>query len=550
VTEPAPIRTRPAALTRPRWRLGAAGAVSSRWFVSRVGVLVAAVALTAVSCAEALPTIAPAPTPTPIPIPIDTSESDEPVPTPEPTPTPNPGVSAEAIQIVTINDVVTGGIADDIFVSARQGIEAWVAAVNANGGLAGREVQLFPLDSGVVNHGSRMETLCEPGSSVLALVGSLSLLDGDGLEILQDPNCRIPDFPALANSPARRDSNLTFLTNPQRNLFYDVSTLQYIADQIRALDPQAVLRVSDMQVDQETFTVRNQRMKEAARNIGFSPGVSYSSSNGQSVENQARALLEFEIDTLVWTSDARRLADLLVAMGELSDEDPSLSVPRYVVCDEGCYDPAFVDAVGEYGDNVHLSIPHRLVTDNDIAEMREYLFWLNETNADAEPTSYSVHAWAAGRLFEQAVNLAVGTGSAEEDFDALSREGLIEAARQIENWNGRFLFGSFARPTSSLPGDCTIVVNLQDGDWVQVRPESELERFNCDPDNLTVLEATVDFGLEDEPALSATTSAQVSSTTETAETDETEAEEGAPVADEPATDVVDDLEETEEIPDE
>ena len=196
-------------------------------------------------------------------------------------------------------DVVTGGIADDIFVSARQGIEAWVAAVNANGGLAGREVQLFPLDSGVVNHGSRMETLCEPGSSVLALVGSLSLLDGDGLEILQDPNCRIPDFPALANSPARRDSNLTFLTNPQRNLFYDVSTLQHIADQIRALDPQAVLRVSDMQVDQETFTVRNQRMKEAARNIGFSTGVSYSSSNGQSVENQARALLEFEIPLLV-----------------------------------------------------------------------------------------------------------------------------------------------------------------------------------------------------------------------------------------------------------
>lgn len=557
MTEPARIRTRMAASTRLRARLGAAG----------VGVSVlAGIALFAASCAtpvvtqsmssvasseaavEALPTIAPLPaTPTPIPIPIDNSESGEPPPTPVPTPTPNPGVSANAIQIVTINDVETGGIADNIFVSARQGIEAWAAAVNANGGLAGRLVQLFPLDSGVVNHGTVMETLCEPGSSVLALVGSLSLQDGEGTEFLQDPSCRIPDFPALANTPARRDSNLTFLTNPQRNLFYDVSTLRYVADQTRALDPQADLRVSDVQIDQGTFTVRNQRMKEAARNIGFIPGVSYSSTSGQAVENQAQALLDFEVETLVWTADAQRLAELLVSIGELTEADPQLEGPRFVVCDEGCYDPAFVDAVGEYGNNVYLSIPHRLVTDSDIAEMREYLFWLNETNPDAQPTSYSVHAWAAGRLFEQAVNLSVGTGSAEEDFDALNREGLIEAARQIENWNGRFLFGSFARPTSSLPGDCTIVVNLQDGEWVQVRPESELERFDCDPDNLTILEATVDFGLEEEPALSATTSAEVSTAEDV---DQDGLSDESPAADEPATDVVDSLEETEEIPDE
>lgn len=508
--------------------------------------------------AEALPTVvaavptAVAAVPTTVPVEpavvADDEIDDGLQPTPVPTPPPNPGVSDDAIRIVAVNDVDTGGIADNIFLSARQGIAAWVTAVNAAGGLAGREVQLFVLESAVINHRAVIETLCGPNSSVLALVGSLSLQDGDGLDVMLDPSCRMPDFPALAITPARRDSNITFLTNPQRNLFYDVSTLQYVADRIREEDPSAALRVSDVQIDQGTFTVRNQRMKEAARNIGFTPGVSYSSSSGETIENQAQALLDRGIETLVWTADPQRLAELLVAMGELNETDPLVELPSYVVCDIGCYDPAFVDAVGDYGNNVYTSIPHRVVTETDVSEMREFLFWLNETDPTAVPTSYGLHAWAAGRLFEQSVNLLVGTGGPDQDFAALNREGIIEAARQIENWNGRFLFGSFSRPTSSLPGDCTIVLNLQDGEWVPVRPDSGVEAFNCDPTNLTRLEATVDFGLDEGPVLSATSSEEAA---QAGEDVEPEPVEELPADEVPAEgELVDDLEQTEEIPDE
>lgn len=492
---------------------------------------------------EALPTLAPQPTPTPQPTPEDAAEDNEPPPPPPPTAVPNPGVNDDIIQIVTMNDVETAGIADGIYLSAQQGIEAWANRVNASGGLAGRRVDLVSVDTAVVNHEIFIERICS--SDVLALVGSLALQDGDGIDVLQSAECRIPDFPALANSPARRASDVTFVSNPLLNSFYDVSTLRYVADQIAQDDPDVVPRSSDVLYDQDTFKVWNQRAKEAAKIVGFLPGTSYAPSVGDAVENSARVLIDSEVQTLIWTADAQRLADLLIAIGEIV-EDEGGTGPEYVICELGCYDPTFVDAVGEFGNSVYLSVPHHLVAEGESEpEMQEYLFWLNDTHPDAVPTSYGVHAWAAGLLFEEAVNQLVGRYTVDEDFSLLNREGLIQAARAIDEWNVRTLFGSIVRPGSKFPGNCSIVIHLQDGEWERVKPTSV--GYDCDPENLALLEATDDFGLDDAPTLSATNSeAGAGTEADTAEADVPT--EPAPVED-PAPEVVDSLEETEEIPD-
>lgn len=500
------------------------------------------------SVIEELPTLVPQPTPTPVPVEVDEEDDDEadaePPPPPPPTAVPNPGVTDEVIQIVTINDVATAGIADNIYLTAQQGIEAWANRVNSTGGLAGRRVELVSVDSAVVNHAELIERVCN--SDVLALVGSLSLQDGDGFDALQAPECRIPDFPALANSPARRASDITFVSNPLLNSFYDVSTLRYVADQLLEDDPDATPRASDVVIDQDTFKVWNQRAKEAAKIVGFLPGTSYAPSAGDAVENSARALIEAEVETLIWTADAQRLAELLVNIGEIVEDEGNVSGPEYVVCDIGCYDPAFVEAVGEFGNSVYLSVPHHLVSEGDTEpEMQEYLFWLNDTHPDAVPTSYGVHAWAAGLLFEETVNQLVGRYTVNEDFSLLNREGLIAAARAIDEWNVRTLFGSIVRPASKFPGNCSTVIHLQDGGWERVRPTSV--GYDCDPSNLALLEATDDFGLDEGPALSATNSEAVVGT-DTAPVEADEPTDTAP-PEEPEPDVVDSLEETEELPD-
>lgn len=504
---------------------------------------------------EALPTFAPAPTAIPIPVEPDDDAEVADQPPPEPTAVPNPGVTDDVIRIVTINDVSTGGIADDIYLSAQQGIEAWANSVNSSGGLAGRRVELVSVDSAVVNHATQIERVCN--SPVLALVGSLGLQDGDGLERLESPDCRIPDFPALANSPARRNSDITFVSNPLLNSFYNVSTIRYVAEEIRNSAPGAVLRASDVLIDQETFKVWNQRTKEAAKIVGFLPGTSYAPSVGDAVENSAQALLDAEVQTLFWTADSERLADLLVAMGEIIEEnreqDPDaddgeqLVGPEYVICDIGCYDPKFVETVGEYGNAVYTSVPHHLVAEAPSEpEMQAYLFWLNETHPDAEPTSYGIHAWAAGYLFEEAVNQLVGRYTADEDFSRVNREGLIDAARNIDEWNVRTLFGSITRPGSKFPGECSIVLRLQDGEWERVKPASV--GYDCDPENLVRLQATDDFGLQEGPELSATNSEAVAAEADAGPTGPEEPVDPEPQPG-PEPEVVDSLEETEELPD-
>lgn len=520
------------------------------------------------------------PIPTPVPVPADPGD-DEFEATPVPSPTPSSGVSEEFIRIVTINDIETGEIADGIFLSAQQGIDAWVRSINSDPRrqLAGRQIELVPLDSGVINHAGRIAQVCDPANEVFALVGSLALQDSDGVDQLQSPDCRIPDFPALALTAGRRDSEITFLSNPLLNTFYEVAAMRYVADQIRLADPDAELLASDVQIDLATYRSWNLRMNEAAGKVGFQPGVSLLPISGESVMSQAQTLLDAGVQTLIWTADADRLAELLLAMetiiidaatgaetdegaaegddepeadpdpfdsladGEAPAEPAEPAFPDYVICNIGCYDQSFVDQIEDLEVSVVVSLPHYLVTESDIeSEVREYLFWLREVDRDAVPSSYGLHAWASGGLFAEAVNRAVLAGSAEEDFSLLSREAVIDAARSIEEWDARGLFYGSTRPDSGFPSDCAAVIELSDGVWSRVRPLRG-GGSNCDPENLVALEASVEFGLEDPsaPVLSATNSEAVETTDEAG--DEAEIE--------PTPDVapVDPLEETEELPD-
>jgi len=122
------------------------------------------------------PTATPAPIPTPDP---DAVEADEEPLTPTPVPIQVPGLTQATMRIGVIADLDSSGVADNLSQGAYDGTRAWVADVNAKGGIAGRQVELLLSDSKIFFHADAVEWACS--NDIFALVGSKAIQDGEGV---------------------------------------------------------------------------------------------------------------------------------------------------------------------------------------------------------------------------------------------------------------------------------------------------------------------------------------------------------------------------------
>lgn len=463
-----------------------------------MGAIFAVVGLLAAACATPVaaparssvdplrqPTATPVPpTPTPVPeLTTDTGADDDPAP--EPTPVAVPGLSDEEIRLASVIDPSTGGLGDHAFQSARQAVDAWVLAVNQRGGIGGRDVVVDHLGDQVTgSHADMLEAAC--AGDYFALVGSMSWTDGDGIGLINSDECTLPDFPAAATSLSRRTSQVTFVSNPTIDQF-QVAALRnrLVVDSAAAADAM-VLGVDSGLGAAETF-----RLYEAAEAVGytFTSQERFQRLNAEAqFSNLGEYVLRDEPRSLLWAHDPGRLADLLVAIQELEEADPF----DFIICVRGCYDQTFVDAVGDAGDNVFVSIPHLPFDEAglDPSDLRDYLSWLNLSAPTSVPTSDGLAAWASGRLFEEAANRAINAGP-NQDPDLLTPSAVVDAAETIEVWNARRIYAD-ASPSFRQPSPCQVLLRLQESEWVRVSPVSEGTR-DCELDNLVLLQATVDL---------------------------------------------------------
>jgi len=127
-------------------------------------------------------------------------------------------------------------------------------------------------------------------------------------------------------------------------------------------------------------------------------------------------------------------------------------------------------------------------------ELAAYRQWLAAVDPDATPDLQGVAAWSAGRLFEEAVRRAIGAGTPEEDPGLLSPSSVATAAAGIVNWHGHGLHGP-SNPGTGEPTPCGVVMGASGGNLFRFHPVVP-GTFDCSPENLFVLEATAQLGLD------------------------------------------------------
>ena len=126
-------------------------------------------------------------------------------------------------------------------------------------------------------------------------------------------------------------------------------------------------------------------------------------------------------------------------------------------------------------------------------ELTNYIFWLGRSFPEAEPDAVGISAWAAGLLFEEAVNRATNAGTSQFDPDLLTRANVRDAVDTIDSWTASGLHGE-ASPAAGQPSECFVVMRLVAGEWRRIYPFGP-GNFECD-DNLLTLVETAELGTE------------------------------------------------------
>ena len=414
------------------------------------------------------------------------------------------GLTESTIKLGVIVDDKTGGVDDGRSTSAFLAVLAWAEALNADGGLAGRRVRVGLIDAGLFGHDEALRQVCE--GDFFAVVGSDALFDDEGAEQLSSPECGLLDFPARANSSVRANLPNSFFSVPVPAGMVEVGTLRVMTER----HPEAPSSTATIFVNFPTTVVAVEQILEAAMSMGYEVVYDPTVEFDADFSVHSEALEEIGAKMLIWAGDANRLADILdaAAAAEFSFE---------VACWSACHSAVFLDLLAGRLDapggpnsgpsldpnlDVSVSFGGEILTWSPFLppseqahgpELQAYRLWLEEVEPGSEPDLKGVAAWAAARLFEEAVLRSVHAGTPREDFDLLTAEAVTDAARGIGNWNGRGLHG-VSHPGRGVPTPCGVVLAVSEDGWRRVHPV-EPGTFDCSPENLFTLEATAMLGL-------------------------------------------------------
>lgn len=503
----------------------------------KIALVAVSVAMVAVACAtpdigpDATASLDREPTPTPTPEELAFDESNVPTPEPlntvreptvEPTPSPEPGLTDELLRIGVIADITTGDFDDPRGRSAHDAIAAWASSVRSDG-LAGREVVVKFINSGVGSHDEAIRTACE--SDLFALVGSWSRNDDDGLDVLLSPDCGLPDFVAEARTPNRRDSPGTYVSNPFPNDVVLSGPYAYFAETF----PDAVQMTAIPVLNIPAAIIDAERLRETVTSQGWSVVSRPTVEVDADLAMAAQELVDSGARTIVWGADGARLIGLLAQIAntaptpELVDGEPVptptptatptppvdsngnpvvvVAEARWIVdCQQACYSQQWLaDFAASQAENpldvdVYVTlatVPFEEVTTQ--IELTNYIFWLGRSFPEAEPEAVGISAWAAGLLFEEAVNRATNAGTSQFDPDLLTRANVRDAVDTIDRWTASGLHGE-ASPAARQPSECFVVMRLVSGEWRRKYPFGP-GNFECD-DNLFTLVETAELGTE------------------------------------------------------
>lgn len=368
-----------------------------------------------------------------------------------------PGVTASTItigQITTITGPVPG-----LFQGANDGLDAWAAWINANGGIDGRQIKITHVDDGF-NCTAYTNAMKQFNTSAFAVVGNFTLEDTCGKAVL-NPNPNLIDIQAGALDPTLYSIPNVYAPSPT--------------------PPGAV--TTGLEYFKSKFP---NDIKKAGALVGASAAV-----NGKEEQLTAKSLGynyvytrtigDFETN---YTSDILRMKNAGVKIVDMTDvavtntadflqQAAQQSFHPDVVFGASAYDAKMFKLLGNVSlaNNIlYTTLPFALYLGQDRATnpgVNTFLTWSQNAHPGAAPDLYGVDAWAAGQLLIKAMQ-AAGSNVTPATTEA--------AIKGVTNFDADGLIGP-SSPGTKTPSHCVVVAAVQGGQWKRLDPPSS--GFDC-----------------------------------------------------------------------
>jgi branched-chain amino acid transport system substrate-binding protein len=373
--------------------------------------------------------------------------------------TPVPADSATKVSCPTpsscflVGNVATiGGPVPGLFKGALVGTDAYLAYRNSLGGLDGRKFKLLSVDDQFSCENNRAGTQSLIQQGVIAIVGSFSLQDNCGGQVLK-ANPDVPDV-SVTLDPAINALPNVFSVEPLA-LGMQLGPLEFFKQRY----PNAITRVGTIVAGVSTSEEQWAGEKAVFEREGY-----------RIVYERFYGPLETD-----FTGDVLKMEQLGVRMVLLFNVDAQVAArfleeaatqgfhPELVVGGSGIYASDFVQLAGgpQVADGTWLVQTQSLYLGGDeasIPEVGTFLRWVHGLYPGFVSDLFALYGWTSAELFVDALARAGATPS---------RASLMGMLRSIDRFDADGLLAP-ADPAQKVPPSCYLIARVEHGTFRRV----------------------------------------------------------------------------------
>ena len=365
-----------------------------------------------------------------------------------------PGITPTTITLGNVSGI-TGVLANN-FGQGPQGVQALFSAVNAAGGICGRQLKLAVEDDGQ-DAGKNAADIADEIPKVFAFVGSTSDADNGGVQEMV--NAGTPDFGAAIN-PNRGVSPVYWSTNgatvyTQNGHPYLYNTLPNGLKQAGNFPSKLALLAYSVPISASAAQEFQNLFTQSGASICF---TDYSISPATASLDQDVLEMKSKGCTGVYTTlDVTGNAKLLESMSR-QDWKPPFEGTTF----DG-YTPALISVAGESNaQGFEMNLPFRPFNDNN-AIINLYESQLSTYEPGQSPSGFGVEAWASAQMFLYAL-IKAGRNP--------TRVSLTAVLNAIGTWDTGGATVPLVPKARRPAGPCTMAVTVKGNDFRRIWPAS------------------------------------------------------------------------------
>jgi ABC-type branched-subunit amino acid transport system substrate-binding protein len=412
---------------------------------------------------------------------------------------PDCSATLEATEIGVTPDKITVEVMADTGSQAIPGmakgsveaVQAWAKLVNADGGLACRQVEVKAYDSKIDPNESR-NGYTQGCQSAFAMVGTfaLSVADTTPLTDCTDKagaKTGLPETAAVAVSSVHACGTTTYTAFgngqpcPPPTGARDIEVTTAVGDYMKSVlgdDSHGVYSIANTSPATIQPVMGPIRYMQNEQGLKADLEIGAKGTDTQDHYTPAGTTIRDKKSTFVFNT-ATFPSFLLLKKEAKAQGDDSVKI---WMCQATCYDDAFIKAGGADAVGTQVSINTVPYFEADtVPEMKTFVDNVQTHN------TFSITAWLASRLFEQAVNDVV----AKDGPNGLTRAAVLQALADMKDFTANGLIGE-TTPSLHQPPKCIVIVEAQADGFKRVFPE-EAGKLSCKDTGTINLDPTTAF---------------------------------------------------------